>query len=32
RAVYHAIRQAREMVSQNVAEFIEEKIQQKADE
>ncbi|MEC1260834.1 phosphate acyltransferase PlsX [Bacillus swezeyi] len=32
RAVYHAIRQAREMVSQNVAAFIEEKIQQKADE
>ncbi|MDI5787572.1 hypothetical protein PO124_00990 [Bacillus licheniformis] len=25
RAVYHAIRQAREMVSQNVAAFIEEK-------
>ncbi|MFO6495392.1 phosphate acyltransferase PlsX [Bacillus sp. z60-11] len=32
RAVYHAIRQAREMVSQNVAAFIEEKIQHKADE
>ncbi len=29
RAVYHAIRQAREMVSQNVAEFIEEKFNKK---
>lgn len=29
RAVYHAIRQAREMVSQNVAAFIEEKFNKK---